>query len=171
MNGKLIEVAYVVEDLAGAIEHWASDLGVGPFFTGIYDVAEQEYRGAKCPARMNIGFGISNGVLIELIQPLSGNPNVFSEAGPGFHHIMFEISDHDAEVARLRAEGFEVVQSGSFGGTSFSIFDTRAATGSYTEVMPFGPGLQKLWQCLKDASDGWDGQSEPVRDLFAELAA
>ena len=171
MSGKLIEIAYVVDDLAGAIEHWTADLGVGPFFTGTYDVPDQEYRGTPAPARMQIGFAVSNGVLIELIEPLPGKPNIFSEAGPGFHHIMFEIFDHDAEVARLRAEGFEVIQSGNFAGTPFSILDTREATGCYTEVMPFGSGLQKLWQRLNEASEGWDGQSEPVRDLFAALAA
>jgi hypothetical protein len=166
MSGKLIEIAYVVEDLGSAIEHWTSDMGVGPFFTGIYDIPDQIYRGEPVPTRMNIAFAMSNGVLLELIQPLSGGGCIFSEAGPGFHHIMFELADHDAEVARLEARGFEVVQSGSFAGSAYSIVDTRSATGCFTEVMACGPGLQGLIARLRQASEAWDGKTEPVRSLF-----
>ncbi|MDP3676327.1 MAG: VOC family protein [Novosphingobium sp.] len=171
MARKLIEVAFVVDDMNAAIERWVKGFGVGPFHTGIFEVPEQNYRGTVSPALMDVAFSFSNGALVELIQPLAGTPCIFSEAGPGFHHLMFEVADHDAEVARYAAEGYPVVQSGSFGGNPFSIIDTRAANGAYTEIMAFGEGVQRLYTRMKDAAAAWDGTTEPKRDLFAALAA
>jgi catechol 2,3-dioxygenase-like lactoylglutathione lyase family enzyme len=170
MARKLIEIAFVVDDMDAAIERWVKGFGVGPFYTGVYEVPAQNYRGTVSPTRMDVAFSFSNGALIELIQPLGDTPCIFSEAGPGFHHLMFEVPDHDAEVARYAAEGYAVVQSGSFGGNPFSIIDTRAANGAYTEIMAFGAGLQRLYECMKEAAASWDGHTDPKRDLFAALA-
>ncbi|MBB3860947.1 catechol 2,3-dioxygenase-like lactoylglutathione lyase family enzyme [Novosphingobium hassiacum] len=171
MSGKLIEVAFVVDDMAEAIARWTTTFGVGPFFTGIFDVPDQTYRGQLAPARMEVAFSFTNGALLELIQPLDTGDNIFSEAGPGFHHLMFELPDHDAEVARYAAQGYPVVQSGSFGGSPFSIIDTRTATGAYTEIMAFNAGVQRLYSRMKAESEAWDGISEPRRNLFTALAA
>jgi catechol 2,3-dioxygenase-like lactoylglutathione lyase family enzyme len=170
MTGKLIEVAFVVDDMDTAIARWTQGFGVGPFFSGIFEVPGQVYRGRIAPAKMNVAFSFTNGALIELIQPLGDRSNIFSEAGPGFHHLMFELDDHDAEVARYAEQGYPVVQSGNFGGSSFSIIDTRAATGAFTEVMAFSDGVKRLYNRMKAASKAWDGQSKPRRDLFAALA-
>jgi catechol 2,3-dioxygenase-like lactoylglutathione lyase family enzyme len=171
MTRKLIEVAFVVDDMDAAIDRWVKGFGVGPFYSGIYEVAGQNYRGTVSPARMEVAFSFSNGALVELIQPLAETPCIFSEAGPGFHHLMFEVPDHDAEVARFAAQGYQVVQSGSFGGNPFSIVDTRTANGAYTEIMAFSEGVQRLYTRMADAAAAWDGKTDPRRDLFAALAA
>jgi len=170
MAGKLIEVAFVVEDMGEAIDRWVRGFGVGPFFTGTFDIPEQNYRGTIAPTKMDIAFSFSNGALVELIQPLSNTRCVFCDAGPGFHHLMFEVQDHDAEIAHFAAEGYSVVQTGNFGGNPYSIVDTRAATGAFTEVMAFGEGLRNLYQQMKAASEQWDGRGERRRDLFAALS-
>lgn len=169
MSSRLIEAAFVVSDLKQAIAEWTGGFGVGPFFVAEFHTTEQHYRGMPTPKRSLIGFGYTNGVLIELIQPLDGPPCVFSEAlerlGPSFHHHLYEVPDHDVEVTRLTALGFEVVQAGQFAGTPFSIVDTRRVTGAYTEVMAFHAGLRGLYERVRSASEAWDGISEPERAL------
>lgn len=170
MASKLIEVAYVVDDMDRAVAHWTGNYGVGPFFTGLFEVPDQSYRGTPAPGRMMVSFGYSNGALVELIQPLDDGPSVYHEVleatGPGPHHVMFRIDDHDAEVARYKARGFEVVQSGRFGTSDFSMVDTRRETGSFTEIMAFGEALNALYERIKTASEEWDGVTEPQRKLF-----
>ena len=171
MTGKLIEVAFVVDDMDAAIARWTAGFEVGPFFTGIFEVPDQSYRGRSAPGKMDVAFSFSNGALIELIQPLGDPANIFSEAGPGFNHLMFELEDHDAEVARYAAQGYPVVQSGTFGGNPFSIVDTRAATGAFTEIMAFNEGVRRLYNRMKAECEAWDGHGEPRRDLFAALTS
>lgn len=169
MASKLIEVAFVVEDLSVAIAHWTRTFRVGPFFAGVFEVPDQRYRGRPAPGRTKVAFSFTNGALIELIEPLSGPNCVFAEAlarsGPGFHHMLFETSDHDAEVAHYQALGFHVVQSGTFAGSQFSIVDTRDSNGGYIEIMPFGEGLQNLYAQMRAANESWDGYSDPERAL------
>ena len=166
---KLIEVAYVVEDMDAAIDRWLNDLDVGPWFTGIFDVPEMNYRGNVFASRIKVGFAMSNSIMIELMQQLDGHPSTFSELGPGFNHLMFQVADRDAEIARYAQRGCEVAMSGRVGEGGFAMIDARAATGGYIEVATYGGFLKDMYEMLEGACRSWDGLTEPRRDLFAAL--
>ena len=49
---------------------------------------------------------------IELLRPLGPDTPVgrfLAKRGPGMHHVAFEVDDVDAELARLRAEGAQLI--------------------------------------------------------------
>ncbi|MBJ7244515.1 MAG: methylmalonyl-CoA epimerase [Solirubrobacteraceae bacterium] len=49
---------------------------------------------------------------IELLQPLSPDTPVgrfLERSGPGMHHIAYQVSDIESELARLRAAGIELI--------------------------------------------------------------
>jgi methylmalonyl-CoA/ethylmalonyl-CoA epimerase len=49
---------------------------------------------------------------IELLAPLGPDTPVgkfLAKRGPGLHHIAFEVDDVSAELARLKAEGVELI--------------------------------------------------------------
>ena len=50
---------------------------------------------------------------IELLEATNENSAIFKfieKRGEGIHHIAFEVEDIDAEMQRLKAEGFQLIQ-------------------------------------------------------------
>jgi len=47
--------------------------------------------------------------LLEASSPDSPIAKFLSKKGPGIHHIAFDVSDIESEIARLKEEGFEVL--------------------------------------------------------------
>ena len=51
---------------------------------------------------------------IELLEATSSNSAIakfIEKKGEGIHHIAYEVDDLDAELARLRGEGFEIINA------------------------------------------------------------
>lgn len=74
---------------------------------------------------------------MEIIQPLKG-PNVYydhlEKKGEGLHHVKEWVLDCKKEVARYRAMGIGVVQSGRLGDDEFYYLDTVPLLGFYLEI-------------------------------------
>lgn len=71
--------------------------------TGSYKTEEVASEGVS-----TIFFGIDN-TKIELLQSISADSAIdkyINKKGEGIHHIAFEVDDIDAEVKRLKEEGF-----------------------------------------------------------------
>jgi methylmalonyl-CoA/ethylmalonyl-CoA epimerase len=47
--------------------------------------------------------------LLEATNPDSAIAKFLSKNGPGFHHVAFEVEDIDAELARLKNAGFNLI--------------------------------------------------------------
>lgn len=174
-EGSILELCHVVRDMDRAIAHWTQVLGAGPFY--VFDVpamAGQTHRGQPSSIDMQVAFGFSGGLLIELLQPTNDAPSVFREIlesnGEGYHHVLLRVP-FDAGRARLESHGYEIAFSGSLpGGERFALFDTRADNGGYIELMDvtessFGP-MQKIHA----AHLAWDGTSEPKRSFHSLFA-
>jgi methylmalonyl-CoA/ethylmalonyl-CoA epimerase len=96
----LEHVAISVADLDEAVARFVDDLGL--LLEGIEDVPAALTRTAFVP--------VAGPTSIELVTPLRGQgPLVSSLAkrGPGLHHLCFRTDDIDADVARLRARGWQ----------------------------------------------------------------
>lgn len=175
-EGAIIEICHVTADLDAALRHWTRDLGAGPFF--VFEVPilpGQLYYGEPTEVSMKVGFGFSGGVLIELLQQTNDGPSPFldflRERGEGLHHIMPRIG-FDAGHARLSAAGHKIAYAGTMpGGERFCLFDTRAANGSYVELMELSAPMQHSLALMEKAHTLWDGITDPVRgmDRLAEL--
>jgi hypothetical protein len=173
-QGAVIEVAHVVDDLDAAIEQFGEFWGAGPFYTGeIRFESGHTCRGAESPLAIEVGFGFSGGLLIELIRPLDGDRSVFSHAlaerGPGFHHIVRRES-FETGLSRYEKAGYDkVLELTTAFGERTVLFDTTALNGGYLEVTDLNVTFEPLMATLSDAHAHWDGVVGPrssLSDLF-----
>lgn len=162
MARKLIEVAYVVEDMDKAIDHWMRVHKVGPWYRAIFEMPDVDYRGTRFDLRVDVGFAMSNGIMIELMEQLDGHPSFFSETGPGYNHMMYAIEDRDTEVARYRGLGKKFGADGTL-----YMMDATEHTGGFVEIASYEGFISRMYDGLKAANDAWDGKPAPVGDLFA----
>ena len=169
--GPIFQNGYVVTDLKAALAHWTERVGVGPFWVfPEIRFATLTYRGEAAEIPMTVAMGYSGDLQIELIQPLSDAPSVYSEftaaGGKGLHHLGVLSESFDADLRRLPALGHQIVQSGTVGGgTGFAYFESDPAfPGSMIEVIEASPGMRRLFAKLRAAAASWDGL-DPVRSL------
>jgi methylmalonyl-CoA/ethylmalonyl-CoA epimerase len=90
-----------VEDLEAAIERYC-----GLFGATVEHRERVEDQGVEA-ASLHVG-----GSRVELLAPLGPDTPVgkfLAKRGPGMHHVAFEVEDVPAELARLRADGVELI--------------------------------------------------------------
>jgi methylmalonyl-CoA/ethylmalonyl-CoA epimerase len=95
----LDHIAIAVPDLEKAIQRFAEDFGLT--FKGKEDVED---------AKTSTAFFPTEKPSIELIHPLRGEGPVqkyLEKKGGGMHHLCFRSDDIEADVARLKAKGYE----------------------------------------------------------------
>jgi hypothetical protein len=176
-QGSIVEICYVVADMAAAVRRWTETMRAGPFFVGDMRFDQgHRYRGAPAPLAIRVGFGFSGGLLIELVQPLDGDRSVFSEAlerrGPGYHHVMFREA-FDSVCARMEAAGrVRALESVTPFGERCALFDLEDETGGFVEAMDLHISFGRLTEAMAAAHEGWDGAEpeRPLSDLFAVIA-
>ena len=101
MTGGIHHVGIAVDDLEAAIARWST------LFGATLEHREQvEDQGVEA-ASLRIGSS-----RIELLAPLAEDTPVgrfLAKRGPGVHHVAFETADVGAELARLKADGVELI--------------------------------------------------------------
>ena len=101
MTEGIHHVGIAVDDLEAAIARWTS------LFGATLEHRERvEDQGVEA-ASLSVG-----GSRIELLAPLGDETPVgrfLAKRGPGMHHVAFETADVAAELARLRADGVELI--------------------------------------------------------------
>lgn len=119
--GRMVQVAYVVENLDKAVIAWHEQMGVGPFAV-VRDVSPlngARYRGELIEElRVDLAFAYMGDIQLELIEQLDDQPSIYKEmlerGNPGLHHYCFAVEDYAAAYAEALASGFvPVVQAGN----------------------------------------------------------
>ena len=87
----VIQMAYVVADIRASINHWVTQLNVGPWFLlDHFTGTDPKYRGRDSTADVSLAMSFAGHMNIELIQPNNDAPSVYREwierRGYGFHH-------------------------------------------------------------------------------------
>jgi methylmalonyl-CoA/ethylmalonyl-CoA epimerase len=103
MVKKLDHVGIAVKNLDESIPIYENILGVKPI--SIKDVPTQNVRVAF--------FEVSNGVAVELIEPLDSDSSVarfLEKHGQGIHHICFEVDQVDEELKEMAEKGITPVE-------------------------------------------------------------
>jgi hypothetical protein len=166
--GAIMQIAYVVDDLDQAIDHWTCKLGVGPFFVRRHvEYQDFSYRGAPSPADVSLAFAYSGETQIELVQQHNDAPSVFGDFvrahGYGLQHIGVLSDDLYADVARLAKEKIRPVQRClNANGVETLFFDTDRHPGAMLELIQASPELDAAFAFMKQAAAGWAGD-DPVR--------
>lgn len=95
----LDHIAIAVPDLEKAIKRFLEDFGLA--YKGTEDVLD---------AKTTTAFFPLPPTSIELVYPLNGEGPIakyLEKKGGGLHHLCFRSDDIDADVARLRAKGYQ----------------------------------------------------------------
>lgn len=169
--GTIVQTAYVVEDMAAAIDWWVRDCRVGPWFLLDHFLQpDQVHRGAPATADVAIAMAFAGPMCIELIQPLDNNPSVYREIierrGFGFHHLGLAVSDVDAAIPEFEARGYTVAfRAGVPTGGAVAYLDNGVNDPGMLELIPATSGMDATFTRFWAAAQGWDG-SDPVRSFL-----
>jgi len=114
---------------------------------------ELTYRGQPADFRLDLSLAYAGDTQFEVIRPLSG-PSLYTEflesRGPGLHHLGFLVKDFDDAARTYRENGYQVAQSGVFGGsTRFAYYDTEAQCGAIMELIEYDDVVRKLFDSIK----------------------
>jgi catechol 2,3-dioxygenase-like lactoylglutathione lyase family enzyme len=140
---RVAQIGYVVRDLERAIRLY--DPLFGPFRTLDGSVQAAHYRGRLADCKLELAFGWSGDVEIELIQWVSGDcpHREFIEKGrEGMHHLHFRVEDCDAWVERLRPLGYDAIWAKHWSADTKFAYLERPGDPTLIEFlqMPGGPG-------------------------------
>lgn len=167
---RYMQICWVVPDLHAAIEHWARQAGVGPFFyfdDVVYENAV--YRGEPWrPVKFHAAIAQAGEMQIELVSQIEEGPSMFSElVAPGqsrLHHMSTYTEDFEGDLAHYRATGAEVVFTGLMKGAPVCWLDTVASLGFMTELITANPAKEQVFAMFRKAAAEWDG-IDPIRTL------
>ena len=111
--GPANQVAYVVEDIDAAVQHWRDEYGVGPFLVCRNEapLANAYYRGDKMrETRINIAFAYVGKIQLELIELIGNTPSHYKEAldrkQTSVHHYCVCVEDFPAAYNYALDNGF-----------------------------------------------------------------
>ena len=97
----LEHLGLAVRDLAAATELYAKLLGVAPY--------KAEHVASEAVDTVFFHVGGSKVELLAATAPESAIAKFLEKKPEGIHHVAFEVDDIAAEMARLRAEGFQLL--------------------------------------------------------------
>ena len=126
---KLSHVGIAVKDLRSAIALFSKLLGVKDVPTE--SVADQ---------RVNVGFIRTAGASVELTEATSPDSPIakfIGNRGEGVHHLSFEVDDIRAEIQRLEADGFQMIDKEprlGAGGYWIAFIHPKSTNGVLVEI-------------------------------------
>ncbi len=167
--GPIVQLAWWVDDLDLAVQHWAR-LGAGPFFVLSHIPLERaDLRGQSVSFDHSSAYGWAGHCMVELVQVHSPGPSAFHEllpaARPVLHHIARFVPNLDVAVTTFANQGHPLAMDCHLAdGGRFCFIDTRKVLGHYTELYEPTPALTGFYTMVERAAEKWDG-SHPVRHL------
>ena len=110
---RIVQNAYVVQDLDQAIERWHTSHGLGPFVVSRHLKFEHSlYRGKQVPLDISAAFVQCGDLQVELICQHNPGPSafrdMFTEGQEGLHHVAVFPEDYDRLISGYQARGFAV---------------------------------------------------------------
>ena len=147
--------------------HWATVLGVGPFFAMEHiQFAECRYLGQPADIDMTVAIAYTGDHQIELVQQHNDTPSIYTEFlkvnRPGLQHVGTLVDDLDQA---LDANGFRerIVQDGATAtGQRFAYVDSVLHNGTMLELIEADDAMLKAFAAMRKAAADWDG-SDPLR--------
>ena len=161
---KIVQNAYLVQDLDEAIERWHEALGLGPFVVSRRVQFKQSlYRGTQMPLDISVAFVQAGNVQVELICQHNPGPSafrdMFAEGEEGLHHVAVFPEDYTRLVSAYQARGFAVAAEVGSAGMGAAFIDTRETWGHMLEVYRGNDSIRALYRLVADAARDWDGRT------------
>lgn len=156
--------AYVVDDIADAVERLARQLGAGPFFHVENVPLENVLSGGEAAEfAHDSAFGACGEGAIELIQPVRLTParveERFAGPRPRVHHVGYVLSPETVAEVRAGLEERDVPAylSSQLGPLDATLHDASALLGHDLEIHADNDGLRDFFGMVRQAAEGWDG--------------
>jgi hypothetical protein len=163
----IFQIAYVVDDLATAAEHWATTMGAGPFFVAAHHRADRFlYRGQPIEADVSYGFGYLGTTQVQLVEQHDDLPSIYRDmfpSGGGLHHIASLVADYDGARQRLLDQGHALACELDANDIQACYFDCRASLGCFVELHSLTDRIVATFARWQRAHEDWDGQGSALR--------
>lgn len=166
----LFQQAYLVNSLEAAARRWSTLFGAGPFFALWHHKTDEfSYRGTTIEADVSYAFGYLGDTMIQFIEQHDDQPSIYRDmytrGQEGFHHVAYIVHDFAAERERLCEAGFELACELYADGVNAAYFDTRAATGGFTEIHGDPAPILGTFGIWRRAHELWDGTGSPIVEI------
>ncbi|MEM7504967.1 MAG: VOC family protein, partial [Pseudomonadota bacterium] len=138
--GPIMQNGYVVRDWREAAAHWATVLGVGPFFALEHvEFAKCRYRGEPTAIDMTVAIAYTGDFQIELVQQHNDAPSIYTDFlarnPPGLQHVGTLVDDLDAALDENGLRSRIVQQGCTTAGARFAYVDTVLHDGTMLELI------------------------------------
>ncbi len=166
--GRVVQVAYAVDDVRVGAQRFAASLGAGPFFVRHHALPRQvEHGGGPAQFDHSSAYGQWGAMQIELVEVHHAEPASLAaivRRTSGIHHVATFVASIDAERDRLTELGWPPVMSAeTAGGLRYAFHDARAELGHLLEVYEPSPGVLALYDMVAAAAKDWDG-TDAIRE-------
>lgn len=166
--GRIVQIAYAVDDVRAAARQFADRVGAGPFFVRHHDLPRHvDHRGTAGRFDHSSAYGQWGEVQVELVQVHDAAPDTLAtivQRTSGIHHVATFVASIDEEQRRLEDLGWPAVMTAqTASGMRYAFHDAREQLGHLLEVYEPSPGVLRLYATVADAAHGWTGD-DPVRD-------
>lgn len=169
-SARIVQMAFVVNDLEAAAARFSRTMGIGPFLLNPHiRLTDPQHRGVPVRTDFSLALAQAGDVQVELVEQHDDTPSVYRDIYPpgaeGFHHVAIIVPDVAAEVARLGALGFAQASSGRFGDADFAYVDTAPALGHMVEVLPDNDTIRRFFARIRREAEAWDGTGPVLRPM------
>lgn len=161
-RARIVQNAYVVNDIEEACRRLHEIYGIGPFLGGPKTaLAGVVHRGEKAPdIEISAVFVQSGDMNVELIQQHSDGPSAFRDLFPkgkqGFHHVAVFCDDYEAERDAFVGAGYPVASEfDSRVGCKICYVDTTATLGHMIELYPENETIRDMYAQTRAAAENW----------------
>lgn len=156
INGKLMQLGFVTTNYHSAKLKLQSIYGINDFFLfediQFFDTVDTN---GPVTCRANIAIGYSGDLQIEILEPLPDDQlytQITKTPQSMLHHIGFQVENLQAALNYHTKKGQKILARGTIGSQAeikFAFIDSIDEVGFLTELLEFGPGIQKIYSRLK----------------------
>ena len=174
--GRMVQVAYLVDDIEVAMRHWLEQAGLGPWTWFRNIELDTEFDGRSFTMRIHEALAYMGDLQIQLVQSLDSTEaatpyqNHLKAGRFGVHHTAFFAADFDATLARAQAQGFErTCLMRDKAGFRYAYCQSRSMPDVWIEFLESYPALHTIFEDGIAAAASWSGE-EPIRAFdYADL--
>jgi len=174
--GRIVQVAYLVDDIEAAMAHWLAQAGLGPWTWFRNIELDTTFDGRDFTLHIHEALAYMGDLQIQLVQSLDPVETVtpYQEAIRagrfGVHHTAFFADDFDATLARAQAQGFErTCRMTDKAGFRYAYCQSSTMPDVWIEFLESYPALHTIFEEGIAAAASWDG-ADPIRVFeYADL--
>jgi len=169
--GRVVQVAYLVEDIDAAMNHWLEQAGLGPWTCFRNIELDTRFDDRDFTLRIHEALAYMGDLQIQLVQSLD-TPDVSTPYQSyvaarrwGVHHMAFFAEDIDRAVAQATEQGFgRTCSMRDKAGYRYYYCQSTAMPDVWIEFLESYPGLHTIFEEGIAAAAAWDG-TDPIRNF------